>query len=114
MNFLLDESAEFRLAGFLTDLGHDVKAIAHDYPASLTDDIVLTIAHQERRILITNDRDFGEVIFRNQLLHAGVIYFHLNDQSLETKLSWLARILTDYADQLHHFLAVSEQGVRIR
>lgn len=114
MNFLLDESAEFRLAGFLTNEGHDVKAIAHDYPASLTDEVVLAIALRERRILITNDRDFGELIFRNHMLHTGVIYFHLSDQSLETKLSWLARILTEYADHLHRFLVVNEQGVRIR
>lgn len=41
MKFLLDESAEYRLATFLTDQGHDVTAIAHDYPHALTDVDVL-------------------------------------------------------------------------
>ncbi|MCL4508491.1 MAG: DUF5615 family PIN-like protein [Chloroflexi bacterium] len=114
MNFLLDESAEFRLAGVLKTKGHDVKAIAHDYSASLTDEAVLAIATREQRILITNDRDFGELIFRAHLPHTGVIYFRLSDQSLKTKLSWLERVLTEYADQLHRFLVVGEQGVRMR
>ena len=60
MRFLLDENAELRIAVFLPGLGHDVTAIPHDYPHAL----------RERRILITNDRDFGELIFREGLAHA--------------------------------------------
>ncbi len=69
MRVLLDESAEFRIAAYLQRRGHDVTAIAHDYPASLSDRDVLTIAYQEGRILITNDRDFGELIFHEQQPH---------------------------------------------
>ncbi len=64
MKFLLDESADFPLASFLKQLGHDVTAIAHDYPHALKDREVLSIAREEQRILIANDRDFGELIFR--------------------------------------------------
>ena len=77
MNFLLDESAEFRLAALLQQHGHYVKAIAHDYPSGLPDRQVLAIAKNEQRILITNDRDFGELIFRQRMPHAGVILFRL-------------------------------------
>ena len=73
MKFLLDESAEYRIASFLRDHGHDVTAIAHDYPASLVDEDVLSIAHSEQRIVITNDSDFGELVFRDQQPHSGVI-----------------------------------------
>jgi predicted nuclease of predicted toxin-antitoxin system len=114
MRFLLDESAEFRLRGFLRDQGHDVTAIAHDYPASLSDDHVLAIAHAERRILVTNDRDFGELIFRQRLSHAGVIFFRLADQAITTKFAWFDRLLRDYPNQLDQFLVISERGVRIR
>ncbi len=44
MKFLLDESAEFRLAAFLTNLGHDVTAIAVNYPSALRDPDVLATA----------------------------------------------------------------------
>ncbi len=77
MRFLLDESAEYRIATFLRQAGHDVTAIAYDHPQGLADIEVLRIAEAERRILITNDRDFGELIFRRGLSHSGVIYFRL-------------------------------------
>lgn len=83
MRFLLDESAEYRLASFLRNPGHDVTAIAHDYPAGLADTEVLALARREDRILITNDRDFGELIIRQRLAHAGVIFFRLSDQALQ-------------------------------
>ena len=63
MRFLLDESAEYRIVAFLTGLGHDVTAIAHDYPHGLPDQQILEIAVSEQRILITNDSDFGELVF---------------------------------------------------
>src|SRR5947209_2070261 len=67
MRFLLDENMEFRVATALRAWGHDVTAIAYDYPHALEDLEVLSLARTERRILLTNDRDFGELIFRQQL-----------------------------------------------
>lgn len=114
MKFLLDESAEFRLASFLHEHGHDVTSIAHDYPRSLTDREVLRIAYQERRILLTNDRDFGDLVFRLTLPHAGIIYFRLGAALLEEKKAWLERILVEYADGLDRFLVITKQGIRVR
>jgi predicted nuclease of predicted toxin-antitoxin system len=65
VRFLLDESAKFRLAAFLAGRSHDVTAIAHDYPQALTDRDVLSIARREKRIVITNDLDFGMLVFRD-------------------------------------------------
>ena len=62
MKFLLDESSEHRLAAFLQEHGHDVKSIAHDYPNALSDTEVLELAGREARIVITNDKDLGELI----------------------------------------------------
>jgi predicted nuclease of predicted toxin-antitoxin system len=77
MKFLLDENVDARLFPFLIDLGHDVTLVAHDYSYGLLDEDVLALAHQEHRILLTNDRDFGELIIRHQLPHAGIVLFRL-------------------------------------
>jgi predicted nuclease of predicted toxin-antitoxin system len=114
MKFLLDESADFPLADALKRLGHDVTAIARDYSHELEDLDVLTIAYEEGRILITNDRDFGELIFRQRLPHSGVILFRLGEESIETKTAWLERVLTQYANQLTNFLVITDRGVRVR
>jgi predicted nuclease of predicted toxin-antitoxin system len=110
---LLDESAELRLAAFLRQAGHDVTSIVQDHPRSLPDEQVLEIAKAERRILITNDRDFGELSFRQQLPHAGVIYFRLPlDSTADEKITWLTRLLSDDADRLDQFITVRSSGVR--
>jgi predicted nuclease of predicted toxin-antitoxin system len=77
MNFLLDQSADFRLIPHLRQLGHDVQVISRNYPAGLHDADVLATARKEHRILIVADRDFGELIFHQGVTHAGVIFFRL-------------------------------------
>ncbi len=114
MRFLLDESAEYRIAAFLSDEDHDVTAIAHEHPPSLPDTEVLRIAQAERRILITNDRDFGELVFHRGLPHAGVIYFRLPlDSTAEQKIGWLRRILATQTEPLTDFIVVTPQGLRV-
>lgn len=114
MRFLLDESADYPLAAFLQQHGHDVTAIAHEYPHALSDLEVLTIAYEEQRILITNDRNFGELLFRRRLPHAGVILFRLGDEDLQTKQAWLLYILRHHSQDLHNFIIVTPQKIRIR
>lgn len=115
MRSLLDESADARLATFLRQWGHDVAVIAIDHPASLSDRAILAIAHRDGRILITDDRDFGELVFVHRQPHAGVIYLRLGQfADLTVKVTRLEHVLTHYADQLDRFLAVTRQRVRVR
>lgn len=114
MRFLLDESADYPLAAFLREHGHDVTAIAHEYPQALKDREVLAIAVREERILITNDRDFGELIVRQQLPHAGVILFRLHNEAIHAKQAWLLHVLTHHQEDLQHLVVVTDQKVRIR
>src|SRR5918911_4724871 len=100
MKFLLDQSADFRLIPHLRELGHDVTAISRHYPPGLADEDVLTIAREEARVLVVADRDFGELIFHQGLIHAGVIFFRLPGASLHTKIEHLNTVLTEYADAL--------------
>ena len=113
--FLLDENAESRIGRMLQALGHDVTTIARDYPASLADRQILALAVAEDRILITNDRDFGDLVFRQGQPHRGVIYFRLPlDSTADEKLAQLQRILVSHRDQLDRFLVITPRGVRVR
>lgn len=113
MRFLLDENADLRLADHLRAAGHDVTSIVHDYPRSIDDPDVLAIARAERRILITNDRDFGELVISQKLPHAGVIYFRLRATALATKVERLDNVLAHYGDQLDQFLRVTDSSLRV-
>ncbi len=80
----------------------------------MTDLEVLQAAMDEQRVLITNDRDFGELIFRRRLPHAGVIIFRLQSVAFAAKQAALTTILQDFSDQLDVFLVVTEGGIRVR
>lgn len=114
MKFLLDESVELRLYPFLQELGHDVTSVAKDYSYGLLDEDVLLLAGQENRTLITNDKDFGELIFHHHLPHTGVILLRMKGANREAKQTRLKEVMSEYSDQLHHFLVVTQKSVRIR
>ena len=115
MKFLLDQNVEARVAVFLKDQGHDATRIGRDYPAGLPDEEVLAIAHREQRILLTNDKDFGDLIVLRQLPHVGVVLFRLPlDVTAEQRIRALESLLLSYRHQLDRSLVVTPQGVRVR
>jgi len=115
MKFLFDQSADFRLIDHLRRLGHDVSAVSRDYPHSLADEDVLSLARQEGRILVVADRDFGELIFHQGLAHAGILFFRLPGADLQTKIDHLTTALTDHGDELAagEFLVIAPSQIRV-
>lgn len=114
MKFLLDENVEHRLALFLTEQGHDCASIAHDYPGALADDDVLEIARRDRRILITNDLDFGELAVRWGTRHFGIVLFRLPAGDVAAKTAALTELLAIHSEQMRQFFVIDSSGVRIR
>jgi predicted nuclease of predicted toxin-antitoxin system len=82
---------------------------------TLADEDVLAIAREEKRILIVADRDFGELIFHQELIHEGVIFFRLPGVSLQTKIDHLTTVLTKYTKHLERgeFLVVTPGRIRV-
>ena len=115
MRFLLDESAEARIAAFLTERGHDATRIGRDYPAGLSDEQVLALARAEQRILIANDKDFGELVVRRGRPHAGVVLFRFPlDATAQEKIRALEPLFASHPTQLDKFLVLTPRGVRVR
>ncbi|MGI8826567.1 MAG: DUF5615 family PIN-like protein [Chloroflexota bacterium] len=112
---MLDESADARLLPHLNALGHDVTRLGTDYPLGLPDHRVLAVAHEEYRILITNDTDFGELVFHHRQPHSGVILFRLGSYvPLPIRIARLDDVLHRYSDHLEEFLVVTLQRIRVR
>lgn len=81
----------------------------------MSDDNVLAKAHSENWILITNDKDFGEKIYRDGRPHRGVVFLRLQDERAVRKIDAIRRLLMNYADQLaDRFVVVTERQVRFR
>jgi predicted nuclease of predicted toxin-antitoxin system len=115
MRFVLDQSTDARIIAYLREQGHDATRVARDYAHGLPDTQVLAIAHAERRILIADDPDFGELVFRLGQPHAGVIFLRLGPYAdLAFRVARLHYVLTHYGDQLDQFLVVTPRRVRVR
>ncbi len=73
MHFLADESCDFAVVRALRSGGHDVKAVS-EVALGATDDVVLELASRERRVLLTEDKDFGQLVFAAATPASGVIF----------------------------------------
>lgn len=113
MRFLVDECTGPEVARWLKEQGHDAFSV-YDQAPGLTDVEVIRMAHAEVRILITNDKDFGEKVFRERYSHSGVVLLRLDDERNKNKITVLQRLLHGYADQLSdRFVVVTSEHVRI-
>ncbi len=113
MRFLADECTGSKVAQHLRDAGYEVFSV-FDEALGMTDDEVLTKAADENWILITNDKDFGEMIFRMRRPHRGVIFMRLDDERAANKIKVLEQLLENYAEKLpEQFVTVTETKVRI-
>lgn len=114
MKFLVDASSDARLVDHLRHLGHDVTRIGSDYPRYLRDQEVLALAYRENRILITDDRDFGELIVRLNQPHAGVIYLRLDTTKIAIRTARIDDVLATYPQQHRLYLVVTTAEIRVR
>lgn len=113
MRFLVDECTGLGVAAWLRQRGHDVFS-AYEQARGTEDTVLLHQAFVEGRILITNDKDFGEKVFRDGLAHKGVVLLRLDDERTANKIAVLQKLLDGYADRLAgRCAAVSELAVRI-
>lgn len=92
---------------------HNVASIQGESPG-LDDRAVLRRAVAENRILITKDKDFGELVFKEQRPHTGVILLRLGDDKPSTTIEAMRRLLTGYAPRLAgNFVVINNRRVRV-
>ena len=114
MRFLVDECTGVAVANWLRTQTHEVFSV-YEQARGLEDENVVKKAFAENWVLITNDKDFGEKVYREGYPHRGIILLRLDDEQSTNKIKALQLLLTNYADKLiDHFVVVTEQTVRIR
>ncbi|MFC1869108.1 DUF5615 family PIN-like protein [Thermodesulfobacteriota bacterium] len=111
MRFLLDVNVGGSLTKWLTDQGHDVVEVRHKDPR-MTDEDILSWADSERRIIITTDNDFEEMIWRQGRHHYGVLRFENLPQSERKAL--LFEALNKYSRDLESGAIVIALNTKFR
>jgi predicted nuclease of predicted toxin-antitoxin system len=114
MRFLADENVSRRIIERLRAGGFDVISIG-ETRSGAPDRDVLEAANAEGCILITEDRDFGELVIRQRLGVRGIILLELDHLSNVAEADLVAEIVSIHADKLLGNLLVVEPGrIRVR
>jgi predicted nuclease of predicted toxin-antitoxin system len=114
MRLVADENINRLVVQHLRKAGHEIVAIAEDH-ATISDESVLDIANERQSILLTSDKDFGELAYRQNLVHCGIILVRLAGQTTEQKSIILEKVLNTHGDELRNsFTVITSDQVRIR
>lgn len=114
MKFLLDVCAASRaMHAALVRWGHDVASALETAPQA-DDEAILDWARAEQRILVTEDKDFGELVFVRRLPHSCII--RIVDMRVQDKVAAMQDLIEGYSDSLRDgmLIVVTENRVRIR
>ena len=115
MKLLLDQDIYAVTVKFLTEAGYDLVTVAQLNMSQAPDEEVLKTAQAQNRILITRDRDYGNLIFVKGL-GSGVIYLRMQPNTMTAVHSELIRILELYVepDLIGAFVVVEADKHRFR
>ena len=112
MRFLVDECTGPAVARWLREQQHEVFSV-YEEARGMEDEDIIQKAYDENWILITNDKGFGEKVYRERRPHRGVIFLRLDDERAASKIKTLRRLFELYADRLaERFVVVTETRVR--
>ena len=113
LKFIADENFDKEIVLALRE-EYDVTYVAEFMPGS-DDEEVLANAEKEQRIVLTSDKDFGDLVFRQSMAHAGVILCRIEDLPREEKSSLVLSIIAKYShDLLRAFTVIQPKNLRIR
>lgn len=110
MKFLLDQDVYASTARFLSGLGHDVLPVSKIGLSRASDSDVLKTSREQDRIFVTRDRDFGGLVFV-QNMKVGVVYLRMLPSTQNVVHQELARVLQDHSEaELKKAFVVVEPG----
>jgi predicted nuclease of predicted toxin-antitoxin system len=108
IKFMADVNIEKGIVECLLKHGFDVKWIP-DYNCEMNDADLLAMANNEKRILITNDKDFGELVFLRKQNAFGIILLRVKAQNTKMKVALLEKLILNYKKKLpNHFIRISK------
>jgi predicted nuclease of predicted toxin-antitoxin system len=109
VNLVADEGVDRPVVERLRQDGHDVVYIAELSP-SVADEEVLRQANARTAVLLTADKDFGELVFRQSLVHSGVVLLRLAGVANATKAEIVGEVCRARAVKLVDAFSVISPG----
>jgi len=109
LRFLADESCDFAVVRALRGQGYDVLAVS-EYMQRSVDSELIEQAHRENRILLTEDKDFGWLVFASHSVSAGVILIRFPNNLRSTLGQSVLQLVEKYGSELEDAFVVVQPG----
>ena len=114
LRFLIDVGVSKAVEEWLAHERYDVRAV-HQINPHMSDREILQIAATEDRVVITMDKDFGELVYRLKRPHTGVLLIRMAEARGDEKLAAIQQILRNHSDKLHgRFCVYQNHRLRVR
>ena len=114
MIFVADENIEFYVVSALRKIGYEVEYIA-EMAAGATDSNILQNAYLENKVLLTHDKDFGDLVYRKQFKHCGIILIRMHGIGEMNKVSIISEVIKQHSNILaQSYIVIQKNVVRIR
>ena len=110
MKFVADESVDRSIIDRLRQDGHQVWYVAETAPA-ICDEAVLDAANREAALLVTADKDFGEMVFRQHRFSGGIVLIRLVGLSAARKAEVVAAAICRHQSELAEGFTVITPGI---
>jgi predicted nuclease of predicted toxin-antitoxin system len=113
MRIVADENISSYLVHLLRVHGQHVLSIKETSPG-IADEEVLQVAVREQALLLTEDKRFGEQVFRDRLPSRGIFLIRFPDEHPNTVAPYIAEIVKEYGETLYdHFSVLSPTSFRM-
>ena len=109
LKFLVDVGVGKKVEQWLRDNGYDVKTV-RDVNPKAKDSEILSLAVSDARMVITMDKDFGELVYNSGKSHSGVIILRLEDADGDKKAKVIKKILYEHSDKIQNRFCVFQEG----
>jgi len=114
MKFLADESVDRQIVDRLRQDGHVVLYVVEMEPG-ISDDAVLNLSSKEAAPLLTSDKDFDEMVFRQGRFNQGVILIRVAGLPQKSKADIVSLAIKKHASELTKaFVVITPKSIRIR
>jgi len=117
LSFLTDENIDQEVVGFLRSKGFDVFDVKEQGLFRMSDRQILQMAWQQQRVVVSQDSDFGTLIFRDKVDVCGIIYLRPGHDSPAFHIDTMKAVLSSELDFVYPFFLVAENKgdfIRIR
>ncbi len=112
--FIVDAGVGKTIEDWLSNEGYEVFAI-RTINAEMEDLDIIKMANEMDAIIITMDKDFGELVFKSKQDHSGILLLRLDDAVAEEKLAAIQNILPSHLLKIQSKFSVYQNGkLRIR